>query len=1029
MSDERLAQRVTGLLGSVSKTLRGDEGADPPNTKTTVTEDEPGYMKGATESGTRQKAGSWIPYEGPRGGSGWVESGTGRKVYEDEPPGEPLLIGDMDPGTASPLTHDTDVEPGGLLVSPDGDKAAVVQANTAFVKVADPSGETERVGRADLVESGVEYAPPTPGGDDTASAGVTDTEFGTDFSGVDVEGGYKVASDDTVQAVERTLRKEHGNAAVGEMTMLRGSWKTSSYSSRARGREEVFKEALGLNGDIRNHGLETDMEGTDAVHGVARDTTEASRRFMRENYADENGNIEVHRGLSRRVGADLQTQLFSRVGSGDDGDVSINLNAMDNYSVDKDIAGRWGGSTATITEERPVDDVVVATDMLMDGSSSEGEVTMTGGVREIAADDIDVFNTIPANELVQDPSEHDDMRLRQITTAASEFLNATNDDKRYDRGKYPDVSNTLGGIERIAEEARERADASSEANEEAVSAAAEAIDVEGEYARDALSDKVREDISGSDWAEISIGITGRGPEEVAEDAVDTAKVALDDDEFDQFMRNLTGETFSDISNIGLGTEVEELEAAIEQADRLSEDQKADGVGGSYDIDGTADPVNIDWLAMAGDGKDPDDDPADPAIDSPAERKSWIPYEGPRGGQGWKNTDTGRKVYDDEPPGETAASTLEDDPLSKGDKVVLRYDGETHHGEVIAETPRDVRVRDDRNLWTLDKDQSEQYGGDMELVNLGAPESDREDPSEMEPETAEELSYAVSELELEDAADKVVDSLGQMSVDEAIEGIKESNKSILLMGDEAMRRSSAEVDGLTVAANADMDDAMEMRDVLEEEYDRYTRDDVVDMSRGWEGAMYRAKNAAPMIQAAVKETGNETMPEYRDSGVAADMDVDGSDMRSAREASEFTTEKLREAFGDEVTVFRGFSNNPHGGTASEGTAAPNRLREGKEEDEPVEIEHRPVESWTLEPNTAKMYAGNDGAVAQSSVPVEEVAMSSSVGTIHPSENDTVLEHDGPQVYDPSQIYTGDELREDDGMLRLRLEAARGMKKND
>lgn len=34
-----------------------------------------------------------------------------------------------------------------------------------------------------------------------------------------------------------------------------------------------------------------------------------------------------------------------------------------------------------------------------------------------------------------------------------------------------------------------------------------------------------------------------------------------------------------------------------------------------------------------------------------EYEEWVPYEGPRGGEGWRNTDTNEIVYDDDPPGE------------------------------------------------------------------------------------------------------------------------------------------------------------------------------------------------------------------------------------------------------------------------------------------------------------------------------------------------------------------------------------------
>lgn len=35
-----------------------------------------------------------------------------------------------------------------------------------------------------------------------------------------------------------------------------------------------------------------------------------------------------------------------------------------------------------------------------------------------------------------------------------------------------------------------------------------------------------------------------------------------------------------------------------------------------------------------------------------EKASWVPYEGDRGGVGWRNTESDTVIYDDEPPGGT-----------------------------------------------------------------------------------------------------------------------------------------------------------------------------------------------------------------------------------------------------------------------------------------------------------------------------------------------------------------------------------------
>lgn len=46
-----------------------------------------------------------------------------------------------------------------------------------------------------------------------------------------------------------------------------------------------------------------------------------------------------------------------------------------------------------------------------------------------------------------------------------------------------------------------------------------------------------------------------------------------------------------------------------------------------------------------------DEVDNPEPTEPEGVKSWVPYTGPQGGSGWRNTDTEEVVYDDEPPGE------------------------------------------------------------------------------------------------------------------------------------------------------------------------------------------------------------------------------------------------------------------------------------------------------------------------------------------------------------------------------------------
>ena len=66
-------------------------------------------------------------------------------------------------------------------------------------------------------------------------------------------------------------------------------------------------------------------------------------------------------------------------------------------------------------------------------------------------------------------------------------------------------------------------------------------------------------------------------------------------------------------------------------------------------------------------------------------KEWVPYQGPRGGSGWKNADSGEVVYEDEPPGQTVdfgdrnvvdEASLEEAGISGGTKMegsVVRFE--------------------------------------------------------------------------------------------------------------------------------------------------------------------------------------------------------------------------------------------------------------------------------------------------------------------------------------------------------------------
>mgnify|MGYP000108347594 CR=1 FL=1 len=480
----------------------------------------------------------------------------------------------------------------------------------------------------------------------------------------------------------------------------------------------------------------------------------------------------------------------------------------------------------------------------------------------------------------------------------------------------------------------------------------------------------------------------------------------------------------------------------------------------------------------------------------ADEKAWLPYEGPQGGTGWKNTETGDVRYTDEPPGETIepSEPSPEDPMEVGDRVLLRYDGGTHAGEVLAQssdplpdekwtrrmldnymdgetvedfggidelvdavweageygidgmpefsapppdgiedkddlveammtlTSPSVRVKDDRNVWTFDAHDSEKYGGDMQILNLGRPESDRIEPEDADPRDTDQFAWALSEVQIEDAARMVVDAVDEAGVGPVMEAIEESDQSARLMSSEIVREfQSAGVSGGGVV---EPDPLKDHTDPMREELTQEVLDDSEASTwrgarGGWQGSMYDDSRTEPLVAHAMDNTGNLTMPEYTMAAPSIIQDRPSDASKTAIEkASEFTTEKLREAFGDEVTLWRGLSENPHRGTPSEGTGVVGALREADESGEEAEVEHRPAESWSLSFDTAKLYASG-GAVIETTVPVEDVLLSSSAGTLDAVEDDTVVQHEGAATYGPDQITTGDDLNETETRLRAAL----------
>lgn len=923
----------------------------------------------------------------------WVEGADAVDgVYPDGPPGTADGVREQAAGPG--LFAST--EPASPPPDPTADKSWVPY-----------EGELGGEGWRSLDDGRVVYDDEPPGErvspEDVANAILEDSGVSTDAVAGDRDGEVKMS-----EADQDRLRDAVEDAFGGggeEAYKLASMWKHSSYQDTAQTREKAMMEAFGLDGEPRNGDLDGDDPDPDLVAAVAV-MGEVSRELLRGSDADNgDGTVTLHRGLGDRSGQRLDVQYLEALATGEDTFV-LEENPASNYSMTKNVADSWGRKTASVTDTVPIDEVLAATDAVADVEGSESEVTVEGGTRELDASEVDLRADGGAAAL-EGSTDYEDLETPYVV--ATDALT----------GDVPLTPEAVAGVQQLADQIRQSdADFADEL--------ADDINRHVEAARDHepgddLLAAVREHLPDDErFATVQRAVMAADPS-LANELV---RIANDEGRGAAF--EAVEEEFGRTAESGrLAQAVRELNQRqgwtipVPLPGEPTVDQKA-----AEPIPVADDPDSVDWIARSRDDRGP---PPDSTAD-----KSWIPYTGPEGGEGWKDADSGEVRYQQDPPGETLTSNPADEPLSEGDRVLLRYDGEVHAGEVVAETPRDVRVRDDRNLWTLDKDEKDQYGGDMEVLNAGQPESDQKDPATMDIDDADDLEYVLGEADNDNdpdsfIAERILDAAETLGTEEIYEAVEASDQSARIATYSLKQAAESETDdGTPVSAEPTREEHSEHRDRLKEQHGREALEQSATVAAGWEGAMYRDPRTSPLISMAMENTGNENLPEYSGSDRAAE-DAPDEELETMEDISDFTTETLREAFGDEVTMFRGFSKNPHMGTPSTGTDIVEQMEDAVESGEDVEIEHRPAESWSLNPETASLYADTSGAVVKSEISVEDVAMSSSAGTIDYAEDDTVVEHEGAETYDPDDVIIKDNMETKKARFVMNLMAAEGARK--
>ena len=357
--------------------------------------------------------------------------------------------------------------------------------------------------------------------------------------------------------------------------------------------------------------------------------------------------------------------------------------------------------------------------------------------------------------------------------------------------------------------------------------------------------------------------------------------------------------------------------------------------------------------------------------------NWVPYHGPEGGEGWYNTLTDEIRYDDDPPGGVSQEYSEDyweNRSSPPDENIVG---------MADEYLTDVRTRE----YTLQEPTADFMADALESGY---------DPNEV----AETAEWYLKQLEKE-----IGD--GVLEEDTVNKVIREASTELV------NRASTTEVDGYdaeVTLGDVNSDFRREWWEDFEEQVG-YTDDMLTHEKPAYQGIrnwsmtsrMY-SQSTAPLIKAAISETGNDFIPVNEEE--VRETDVSEEEIGDILQYKEAVEDFYRETYGDTVPVFRGIDGD---------SSQLDGLKEDIEAGNPVELPEACLSSWATDPGTALEFAGEadrydeKGVVLRKEVPIEQIFVSADT---HPSllsnENELVLA--APErytEYDPDQVVEPDE----------------------
>ena len=525
---------------------------------------------------------SWVPYSGPRGGSGWRNADTGDVVYDDDAPGESVGGEELEGALEEVLGEDA--EP--LMEGADGDPAQAMRG----LAQAEP----------ELAEEVAEAVSDAEGPDADRLSSEATEGFSVEAGG---DGGVSLEHDGGGSIdVERS--GDGWDVTAGDETLHEGVSATGAEEAAIDAMQEVSGDKFNT---MEPEDLRSDDTPTDFEEDTGMTEADAGGDGERESFEEDFGSVQGYQ-------------------------VSSASSEM-NRSGDKVLRSVREGNT------HPGAAIEAAEQAAADFPGSDGglqEYHVNSALSELKRGGVGKLERMQRN---------DQMRDGAARAALQEYADELED---AGSGAMDGPADPGDGVEG---ETREMPSGSPETSDE-VSAAVASVDADTAAHR--VHDELVEDgvatldsYSGEEALEDAVlGAAGVDASELPDDPDAEANLVLEDvkDEVRDEVRQLSDRTGSGVSDMA------DFEEKLDDA-----------------IDGAFSDFS----------------------DGPAHKASWVPYEGPRGGSGYKNADTGEVTYDDSPPGgEVDQAAIEQMEGSVANRLqgASRDDLEEAYREMVGETP-------------------------------------------------------------------------------------------------------------------------------------------------------------------------------------------------------------------------------------------------------------------------------------------------------------------------------------------------------